>query len=290
MPSTLTALNPTTASAGETVTLVGSGFAAGIRVEYSTALVSVTDPTPDLVNSAELRSVVPDLLQGLAGEASVKVCHPDEEVSNALLISLLAQPQVETVFRLCSLAALKAALGLTASEDEADTRYTALIELASSSIAAYCEREFKVSSHVEACDGDGSGLLRLAHAPILSVSALSIDGAAIPLAEVKVSPEFIQLAGNLDYSERLRSWGRIFPEGIQNITVAYTAGYTVVPAEISHACILQVAYLINTLTKQGVVSEGNTTAGVNTAFAQGLLSPAVRSICNRYRRPKVMAI
>lgn len=290
MPTTLTALNPTTAAAGDTLTLVGSGFAAGIRVEYSTALVSVTDPTPELVNAAELRSVVPDLLQGLAGELSVKVCNPGEEVSNALLISLLAQPQVETVFRLCSLAALKAALGLTASEDYADARYLTLVEMASSSIAGYCEREFRVLSYVEACDGDGSGLLRLANTPIVAVTALSIEGETIPPAEVKVSPEFIRMEGDLDYSARLRSSGRVFPEGIQNITVAYTAGYAAVPAEISHACILQVAYLVNTLNKQGLVSEGNTTAGVQTALAQGLLAPAVKSICNRYRRPKVMAI
>jgi hypothetical protein len=290
MPTTITALNPTTASAGAPLTLVGSGFAQGIRVEYSTALVSVTDPMPELVNSAELRSVVPDLLQGLAGEVSVKVCNPDEEVSNALLINLLAQPQVETVFRLCSLAALKSALGLMASEDNADARYLTLIEMASSSIAGYCERWFKVESYVEACDGDGTGLLRLAHTPIVSVSALSIDGASVPLTEVRVSPEFIQFDGDGEYSPRLRSAGRVFPDGIQNITVAYTAGYTAVPTEISHACILQVAYLVNTLNKQGLVSEGNTTAGVQTALAQGLLAPAVKSICNRYRRPKVMSV
>lgn len=290
MPTTLTALNPMTASAGEPLTLVGSGFAAGIRVDYSTALVSVTDPTPELVNSAELRSVVPDLLQGLAGDVSVSVCNPEEEPSNVLIFGLLAQPPVQGVFRLCSLAGLKAALGLAASEDDSDARYSALIEMASSSITAYCEREFQVAAYVEACDGDGTGLLRLAHTPIVAVSALSIDGSAVPLSEVKVSPEFIQLEGDLDYSARLRSSGRVFPEGIQNITVAYTAGYTAVPAEISHACILQVAYLMNTLTKQGLVNEGNTTAGVTTAFAQGLLAPAVRSICNRYRRPKVMAI
>jgi hypothetical protein len=47
---------------------------------------------------------------------------------------------------------------------------------------------------------------------------------------------------------------------------------------------------MNTLAKQGVANEGNTTAGVQTAFQQGLLSAAARALANRYRRPKVMPL
>lgn len=185
---------------------------------------------------------------------------------------------------------MKSALGILTANVEDDARYDRLILMASSAIAGYCDCDFQAHEWVDECDGDGSNMLRLAHTPILSVEALSIDGASVPVDEIKLSADCIRfdLAG--EYSARLRSGGRIFPVGVQNVQVAYTAGYNAVPADISDACIFQVAHLINTLNKQGIVSEGNTTAGVTTVFGTDALAPAVKARCNKFRPRKVAVV
>jgi hypothetical protein len=51
--------------------------------------------------------------------------------------------------------------------------------------------------------------------------------------------------------------------------------------------MLQVAHLVNTGNKQGLVNEGNQTAGVSTIYSQQPLCPAAKAICNRYKRAKI---
>jgi len=290
MPATLTDLNPTTAAAGELLTLVGSGFAAGARVIYAGQVITVSDVTPTVVSESEIRSIVPDILRDVAGDYQVSVANVAEDPSNALALELYALPPVETVYPLCTLAALKLALGVAPTETADDAKYQELINIASTAISGYCGRQFRLLPYSESYDGDGTGLLRLKNTPIVAVTALSIGGEAVPESDFSVYDEYLRCDDDGEYSARLRSSSRVFPLGRKNIAVTYTAGYAAVPAEISHACILQISYLVNTLTRQGIVTEGNTIAGVQTTFSSGLLAPAVRALCNRYRRQKVAVV
>lgn len=192
---------------------------------------------------------------------------------------------------LCSLEDVKTFLGVAQDETLDDNKLSAMIEGASAQIAGECAREFSAQQiSGELADGDGTNLLRLASTPILEVTALEIAGEPVPVSEVKVYPEYVKLSEDGEYQPRLRASARIFPRGTQNISVSYRAGYETIPPEIRHACVLQVAHLMNTANKQGVVSEGNAAAGVNTAYAQAQLAPAVRAICSRFRRPRVGVI
>jgi hypothetical protein len=192
---------------------------------------------------------------------------------------------------LCTLEDVKTFLNVAPEETLDDNKLAAMIEIASAQIAGGCGREFTVQEIAgELADGDGSNVLRPAVTPLLEVTALEIAGEPVPVSEVKVYPEYIKLVQNGEYQPRLRASGRVFPEGIKNISLSYRAGYQSIPPEIRHACILQVAYLMNTGNKQGVLSEGNSTVGVNTAYAQEQLAPAVRVICARYRRPRMGVI
>lgn len=286
----LASLSPTPAHPGEWLTLSGSGFLPGVRVDYHTPNVSASDTNPQLVSSSELRSVVPDLFQGMSGQLAVSVLNPGQDPSNALTLDISGSPEIAQAFPLVSLGQLKAALGLRLDDESQDDRFRQMILLASSALAGYCQREFRVLEYTESYDGDGTSILRLRQTPILEVLSLSICGQPVPVSDVKVTPEFLQFDDAGSYEARLRTTARAFPAGVQNITVSYRAGYEQVPAEIAQACILQVSYLMNTLAKQGVANEGNTTAGVQTAFQQGLLSAAARALANRYRRPKVMPL
>lgn len=289
MAALLTSLSPTTARPGAWLVLSGSGFLPGVRVDYRAANVSASDTNPQLVSSSELRSTVPDLFQGMAGAAMVAVVNPGEDPSNELVLGIAASPDVVEAFPLVSLGQLKTALGLRLDDVSQDDRLRQLILLASAAIAGYCGREFRVLEYVESYDGDGTSILRLRHTPIIEVLSLSIYGQQVPVSELKVTPEFLQFEDAGQYEARIRASARYFPAGVQNISVVYRAGYEQVPAEIAQSCILQVSYLMNTLARQGVASEGNTTAGVQTAWQHGLLSPAARALANSYRRTKVLA-
>jgi hypothetical protein len=156
----------------------------------------------------------------------------------------------------------------------------------------FCE-EAGVSDRVfdELQDGDGGSELALDVTPIVSVSALEIDGQPVDLSEIAIYATFIAFKGDGDWNARLRSYSRVFPEGRKNVKVSYRAGYARVPADISDACRIQVAYLMNTLNKQGIESETNSVAQSATTFSKDQLAMPVRLACNRgYRRTRVSAI
>jgi hypothetical protein len=210
----------------------------------------------------------------------------------------MADPIIETVQPLVTLDALKVALGIELADTARDAGLQSMIEFASGQITKHCGRSFVPEVVVgELHDGDGTNLLTPRHTPIISVQALSIDGRAIDPVELKIYFEFIRLEDS-EYSPRLRTSGRIFPVGRQNVDLDYTHGYVKVPYEISRACIAQVMFLMNTLKRQGITTE--TENGMMTSFSQMAitnmwqsandLAPAVRSICAHFSRTKVAAI
>ncbi len=189
---------------------------------------------------------------------------------------------------LCTLADLKAFLGIAADDNASDARLTELITTASGQIAGYCGREFEIVAVAnELHDGDGTDELRVDLTPIVSVSALSIDGEAVDVAELAIYHTMVAFKASGEYSPRLRSYGQVFPVGRQNVSISYSAGYAAVPRDIQDACKLQVAFLTNTIGKQGVLSESNKNAQAFTSYTHALLSPAVRTICARYRRNRI---
>lgn len=288
MPATLTSLNPASARPGDAIALTGTGFVAGMLVAVESP-GSTDHILANVASAASATFEAPDLLGGAAGQAAVSVILPGEDTaSNALILAMRVAPDVAAAAQLVGLARLKTILGLLPDEKAQDDRLQLLIEVASGQIQRYCDRTFGVEAIVdELHDGDDSNILRLECTPIVAVTALAIDGSAVLPAEVKVYPDYIRLEEGEEYSARLRSTGRIFPRGLQNITVSYTAGYAAVPADISHACCLQVSHLLNTVTKQGVMNETNPTAGTTTAFVMADLASGVKAICNRYRRSRV---
>lgn len=192
---------------------------------------------------------------------------------------------------LCTLAELKTALGVAADETADDTRLSELIKIASAQIEGFCNRSFGLQAiEDELHDGNSTESIELDVTPINSVTALSIDGQGVDLGEVKVYPRFIAFSNSGDYDARLRGNVRVFPEGRQNVKVSYTAGYDEIPREISDACKIQVAFLMNTLNKQGVISETNQVAQATTSFSQEQLAPATRTTCRRFKRTRVAVI
>lgn len=287
MSALLHSVEPSTVRPGDTITLHGEAFEPGLVVVYESAGTAVQDPNAAVLSLEEATSVVPDLLLGMPGSLLVSAFNTDEDPSNQVVLEVLASPAVQAPVELCSVGALKELMGVAPSETFDDGKLRRQIRIASAQIIAYCGRDFTEREFSETYDGDASPTLALRHTPILQVLALRINGIDVPAAEALVYPNWIKFRSEDGYDARLRSAGRIFPHGLQNIEVTYKAGYPQVPAEISDACMLQVMHLMNTGAKQGLVSETNQTSGVTIAFAQSQLAPAVRASCNKWRRTKI---
>ena len=273
----------TPAQPGSELILHGSGFAAGSTVRYISDYRSLADAMAEVVSATEIRSTIPDVLAGQAGAVWVSVSTPDGQVSGQLLIDLAEMPAVEYVRLLASRASIKALLGIAASETFDDAKLGALIHAASAQIASECKRKFDLVNHVETYDGDGTPSLMLRFAPVAAVNSVLIDGLAAPIGEIVIGSAWIRFQDYADYNPRTRSTMRTFPRGVRNIQVDYQAGYALIPADINLACQMQCAFLYTQIAKQGLVSEGNTTAGVTTAFLNEPLTPAAKAICLRYK-------
>lgn len=121
---------------------------------------------------------------------------------------------------LTTTARVKEYMGITNSNQ--DALIASLITRASGQIAKYCTRKFERESFVnERYNGNGGQRLFMPNAPIVAVTALSINGTAVP-----VSADGI-VAG-YQYDDRMiyLFGGHMFPRGFRNIVVSYATAFT----------------------------------------------------------------
>ena len=116
-------------------------------------------------------------------------------------------------YALTSLVNVKAALHITTTDD--DTLLENLINRISAAVESYCRRKFKARDYTEKYDGDGTSVLYLKQYPVNSVSSLKIGTGTVNSSDYVLYKEEGKI--RLKYS--------VFPEGIQNVEVAYNAGY-----------------------------------------------------------------
>ncbi len=158
-------------------------------------------------------------------------------------------------FDLVSLADLKTWLDLASTDD--DALLGRLITQVSRATLAFLDRGNILPARVvETRDGRNDTEIVLRQWPATSIAALSIDGAAIAPAPPLVAGSPHRSGYLLEAAERappghmqrLALRGRLFTAGVQNICVAYTAGYqvsaepAVVPATAPYEVLAQEPY------------------------------------------------
>jgi len=142
------------------------------------------------------------------------------------------------VSQLCTLNDVKVYGGITTTAD--DAAITALITQASGQIEQYCNRTFAQAAYTETRNGRDTETLYMRQQPIVSVQSLTIDGITI-----QASPDTRSYGYVFDDAQLyLRGTARgpygqpgRFVRGFQNITVAYTAGFQTIPADVVQACV-----------------------------------------------------
>ena len=189
---------------------------------------------------------------------------------------------------LCALQDVKTYCAITSSSE--DDVLTALIAAASGDIGNYCNRTFEQTAYTEIRNGNGADRIGVRQSPIVSVQSVSVDGLAVPAAPDAVSDGYVFS----DTAIYIRNRGRrpypaapwCFARGVQNVALAYTAGYATIPADLNQACVELVAWKRAKSTRIDKTSE---TLGNQQTQAYKLdgMPPSVIAAINSYRLPMI---
>lgn len=156
-----------------------------------------------------------------------------------------------------NLADVKSWLGVkTAENDETLSR---MITAASSSISQVINRDIVATDYNIVAHGNGKDTLPMPSYPILSVTALKIDGVSIQPSISYSAPGY-----TFDDTTIYLRGGAKFTKDRNNIEVTYRAGFEIVPYELQQACIEVVAARWRERDRIGLSSKG--LAGETTAF------------------------
>ncbi|MGO9135745.1 MAG: head-tail connector protein [Methylovirgula sp.] len=137
-------------------------------------------------------------------------------------------------YDLADLVDLKAWLDVQSDDD--DTLLASLISQISRTILTYCDRaSILPSAHTEIRDGGNEDAIVLRQWPVTAISALTIDGISIDPASALVpggarTPGYVlEPAGRAPPGrmQKLALRGKRFVAGVQNISIAYQAGYQI---------------------------------------------------------------
>jgi hypothetical protein len=175
---------------------------------------------------------------------------------------------------LTTLARAKEWLSITATTD--DALLGRLVSSASDAIQTYLNRTLDSQAYTETRDGPGGNRLMLANYPVTAVASVHVDGLPVPLSTGYGVPGYMFNATSIT----LR--GRLFTQGVQNVVVAYTAGYSSVPNELEQSCIELVGLRYKEKDRIGLVSKG--LAGETISYSQKDFSSAIKTTLQNYKK------
>lgn len=180
---------------------------------------------------------------------------------------------------LTTLANVKGWLGITSVDATRDALLTRLITASSQFIETWLNRTVSggVLTYSATRDGGGGVTFVPANTPLVSITALSIDGVPIPASTGVAAPGYVFNTHKVS----LRG-GYKFTRGIANVQIDYTAGYTSVPGEIEQVCIEVVGSRFKAKDRIGVSSKG--LAGETISFVQNDLTRDMKATLMNYKK------
>lgn len=149
-----------------------------------------------------------------------------------------------------------------------------------SAIEQYIGRKLEAVTYTETYDGKGKPLLFLRHDPVISVSALSVNGNVVvvgnPLVPTYPPADVVIYGSGIRYTT-----GNVFTPGFSNIIVTYTAGFAIPPDDIVQAGVSWAAVLFKDRDRSGIASEA--AGGQTTTFTRDM-PPFVKTALARWVR------
>jgi hypothetical protein len=176
---------------------------------------------------------------------------------------------------LTTLAAVK--LYLDTTDNASDALLASLVSAYSGFVRSVTNRDFSLKSYSLIRDGAGSRQMWLPQWPIVSVEGVTVDGRAIAQQPsfgaygYRVTPRAIVLDG------------ACFTRGLANVTINYTAGYSVIPPDLAEAVCELVAFRYRLSDKMEWTSK--TLAGETVALSTRDAPPGVMTLLSQYTNP-----
>jgi hypothetical protein len=168
--------------------------------------------------------------------------------------------------------------GQAAFPDTDDALLARLIAASSQFIRRWLSRNIALTDWYEVRDGTGGQRLTFGNFPVTAVWSLSVDGQGIPPAPSGGGFG----AGYVFSPTELALRGYVFTARSQNVVITYTAGYAVIPLDITQACIDLVCLRYRERTRIGEVSRA--TGGSETVtYSQRDMSDHVKLLLSQYR-------
>jgi hypothetical protein len=175
---------------------------------------------------------------------------------------------------LCASADVQAFLSLAAGQD--DALLQTLCTNASAFVINFLNRNLLTASYTETRNGVGGDRLAFRQYPVTAVASVVIDGVTVPLS---TSPAQF---GYVFDEEMLYLRGGVFPRGVQNVAISYTAGLASVPLDVAQACIEIVATKYKRRTNIEVSAK--TLNGETISFTQADMPAASKLALDNYKR------
>lgn len=125
---------------------------------------------------------------------------------------------------------------------------TDFLEAAEDWVQSYCDREFITHSHTGYYNGHGGKRLYLRNVPVSSISAatITLDDGTVETLTPSTDLTFQAANGAVEFGPNNTSSFDVWPSGFKNISITYTAGYTLgtdLPYAIEEAVILRALVL-----------------------------------------------
>ena len=160
----------------------------------------------------------------------------------------------------------------------------ALVTAVSAIIQSYISRAIPSQSHSFTVDGRGGNAQLVRNYPITAVASVSVDGVAIsPAADATQS-------GFVFSTTEIKLRGYRFCRGVMNVAIAYTGGFTTIPADLKQACFEGIEAVVAAAQSQDpratMLKAGDSAIAFGHAadMAQLVLTPSVTSILSQWRR------
>lgn len=176
-----------------------------------------------------------------------------------------------------------------------DALLTRLITAASQFIQTWLNRQIASQDWIETRDGLGNAFgpsemrYQFAAFPVTAVNRVVVDGVVIPAIPPSIQSSsvvvgtFAAQAGYLFTPTQLVIRGYAVPRKAGCVTLQYTAGYAVTPADLAQACIELVALRYRERSHIGEVTKA-IGGGQTVSYSQKDMSDWIKTSIQQYRR------
>lgn len=179
---------------------------------------------------------------------------------------------------LTTLASVRTHLGMDVGFTADDTLLGTLITACSAWMRHQLDRDIAAATYTaETSSGNDGTTLIPRHYPITSVTSLAVDGDAIP-ARPSVTEDGYVISGQL----AIKLVGYTFADGIDNVVITYTAGFSTIPEDIAQACNELVAWRYKERNRIGQVS--TSVGGESVTFSTFAAPQSVNLVLAAHRR------